>query len=63
MNVEEITMIMDSTNILKDMCSNNHQHTITLNQELQKLVQVIMTLEQRITILEKKERKRNETNS
>jgi len=42
MNVEEITLIMDSTKILKDMCSSNHAHTKALNIELQKLVKVVM---------------------
>ena len=54
MNVEEITLIMDSTKILKDMCSNNHEHTKSLNTELQKLVKVIMRIEARVSKLEAK---------
>ncbi len=54
MNVEEITLIMDTTKALRDMCANNHDHTKTLNQELQKLVKVIMTIEQRVSKLEEK---------
>ena len=52
MNVEEITLIMDTTKLLKDMCSNNHAHTKSLNIELQKLIKVIMAMEERITKLE-----------
>jgi hypothetical protein len=54
MNVEEITLIMDSTKILKDMCSSNHAHTKSLNIELQKLVKVIMAIEERVRKLEGK---------
>ena len=36
------------------MCSNNHQHTMTLNKEVQKLIKVIMDIEQRVSKLEKK---------
>ena len=54
MNVEEITLIMNSTKILKDMCTNNHEHTKTINKELQKLVKVIMTIEARVKKLEAK---------
>jgi len=62
MNVEEITLIMDTTKLLKDMCSNNHAHTKSLNIELQKLVKVIMGInealqevEQRLNRLETKQ--------
>tara|TARA_R100000742_G_C4227768_1_gene50010 strand:- start:246 stop:413 length:168 start_codon:yes stop_codon:yes gene_type:complete len=54
MNVEQITLIMDSTKILKKMCSSNHDHTKVVNQELQKLVEVVMVLERRVNKLEKK---------
>ena len=52
MNVEEITLIMDSTKILKDMCANNHAHTKSINIELQKLIKVIMAIEERVSKLE-----------
>ena len=55
MNVEEITLIMDSTKILKDMCSSNHAHTKSLNIELQKLVKVIVSIEERVSKLEGKQ--------
>jgi uncharacterized protein YqfB (UPF0267 family) len=62
MNVEEITLMMDSTKILKDMCSSNHAHTKSLNMELQKLVKVIMEInealqevDQRLNRLETKQ--------
>jgi len=55
MNVEEITLIMDSTKILKDMCSSNHAHTKSLNIELQKLIKVIMAIEERVSKLEGKQ--------
>ena len=45
MNVEEITLVMDTTKALRDMCSNNHQHTMTLNKEVQKLIKVIMDID------------------
>jgi len=54
MNVEEITLIMDTTKALKDMCSNNHQHTKTLNQEVQKLIKVMIAFEKRLSKLEEK---------
>ena len=54
MNVEEITLVMDTTKILKDMCANNHAHTKSLNIELQKLVKVIMSIEERVRKLEAK---------
>ena len=53
MNVEEITLVMDTTKALRDMCSNNHQHTMTLNKEVQKLIKVIMDIEKRVSKLEK----------
>jgi len=52
MNVEEITLVMDTTKILKDMCFNNYEHTRNINKELQKLVKVIMTIEARVKKLE-----------
>tara|TARA_B100000900_G_scaffold268538_1_gene229247 strand:+ start:497 stop:664 length:168 start_codon:yes stop_codon:yes gene_type:complete len=55
MNVEEITLVMDTTKILKDMCANNHAHTKSLNIELQKLVKVIMAIEERVSKLEGKQ--------
>ena len=42
MNVEEITLIMNTTKALRDMCKSNHAHTKALNIELQKLVKVVM---------------------
>jgi hypothetical protein len=54
MNVEEITLIMDTTKALRDMCANNHNHTKTLNQEVQKLVKVMITFEKRLSKLEEK---------
>jgi len=54
MNVEEITLIMDTTKALRDMCANNHDHTKTLNQEVQKLVKVMIAIEQRVSKLEAK---------
>jgi len=54
MNVEEITLIMDTTKILKDMCANNHAHTKALNQEVQKLVKIMIAIEERVSKLEAK---------
>jgi len=54
MNVKEITLIMDTTKALRDMCANNHDHTKTLNQEVQKLVKVMIAIEQRVSKLEAK---------
>ena len=61
MNVEEITLIMNTTKTLRDMCSSNHAHTKSLNIELQKLVKVVMDInedlqkvEQRLNRLEGK---------
>ena len=62
MNVEEITLIMDSTTdmclltakILKDMCSSNHAHTKSLNIELQKLVKVIMGINEALQEVEQR---------
>tara|TARA_R100001591_G_scaffold64028_1_gene73818 strand:+ start:19 stop:189 length:171 start_codon:yes stop_codon:yes gene_type:complete len=53
MNIQEINLIMNTTKALKDMCSSNHQHTMTLNKEVQKLIKVIMDIEQRVSKLEK----------
>ena len=53
MNVEEITLVMDSTKLLKEMCNSNHDHTKVINQELQKLLKVVMVLERRVSKLEK----------
>ena len=44
MNVEEITLIMNTTKALRDMCKSNHAHTKALNIELQKLVKVVMAI-------------------
>jgi predicted nucleic acid-binding Zn-ribbon protein len=62
MNVEEITLIMNTTKTLRDMCSSNHAHTKALNIELQKLVKVIIGInndlqkvEQRLNRLEGKQ--------
>jgi len=54
MNVEEITLIMDTTKVLRDMCANNHDHTKTLNQEVQKLVKIMIAIEERVSKLEAK---------
>lgn len=54
MNVEEITLIMDSTKILKDMCSSNHAHTKSLNIELQKLVKVVMGINEDLQKVQEK---------
>ena len=54
MNVQEITLIMDTTKALRDMCANNHDFTKTLNQEVQKLVKVMIAIEQRVSKLEAK---------
>ena len=53
MNIQEINLIMDTTKALRDMFSSNHQHTMTLNKEVQKLIKVIMDIEQRVSKLEK----------
>ena len=55
MNVEEITLVMDSTKLLKEMCNSNHDHTKVINQELQKLLKGVMVLERRVSKLEKKQ--------
>ena len=39
---------------LRDMCANNHDHTKTLNQEVQKLIKVMIAIEQRVSKLEAK---------
>lgn len=54
MTAEEMQLMVDSTKLLRDMCSNNHEHTKSLNIELQKLVKVIMAIEERVSKLEKK---------
>jgi len=54
MNVEEITLIMDSTKILKDMCTTNHAHIKSLNIELQKLVKVVMDINEDLQKVEKR---------
>ena len=54
MNVKEITLIMDTTKALRDMCANNHDFTKTLNQEVQKLIKVMIAIEQRVSKLEAK---------
>ena len=54
MNIEQITLMMDTTKALRDMCANNHDHTKTLNQEVQKLVKVMIAFEKRLSKLEEK---------
>ena len=55
MKAKEIQLMIDSTKLLRDMCKNNHDYTLTLNKELQKLVQVIASIEARVSELEGKQ--------